>query len=93
MFPRRLGAAENPEQRRTITIGNGSTELIQIFGKMINYPEHGIPIGEKNVVPHHRIARGNPGKITEPTCGIAEDIHILIFARQSVYQRKSDQMG
>ena len=86
MFARRLGATEYAQQRGAVLVSNRSTQLIQIVSEMVNHPENGVTVGKKNIVPHHRITRGNPGKIAEPAGSIPENIHILVFSRQCIDQ-------
>ena len=86
MFPRRLGATENPQQSCTVLIGDGGTELIQIVGKMINDPQHRIPVGKKDIVPHHRVAGCNSGEVPETARCVAENIQIFVLACQGIHQ-------
>ena len=92
MFTRRLGATENPQQRGTVLIGNGSAQLFEVVGKVVNDTKNRITVRQKNIVPHHRIAGRNPGEIPEATGGVPEDVHVLIFTRQGIYQGERDQV-
>ena len=65
---------------------------VKIATKGIEYPQYRIAVGEKNVMPHHRIAAGNPGEIAKTTGGVAEYLQVLAAFGQRINQTEGQQM-
>ncbi len=92
MLSCRLGSGKHTEQRVGVAGFHRLTQSAQVLGKGIKAAQDRIPIGQKNIAPHHRITRGNAGKVPEATGSVAENLQILVTRGQGIHQRKRQQM-
>ena len=65
---------------------NGCAQTVQIVAEMVDDAQHGIPVGKKDVMPHHRVTCSNAGEVPEATGCVAKNIKIFILPRQGIHQ-------
>ncbi len=71
---------------------NGVAQGVEVAAEGVQGAQHRFAIGEEDVVPHHRVAAGNPREVAETTGGVTENIEVLITLGQRVHQAKCEQM-
>ncbi|CRQ29534.1 hypothetical protein PAERUG_E16_London_17_VIM_2_04_14_00224 [Pseudomonas aeruginosa] len=86
------GARENAQQLVPVPSVDGLAQRVEVVTKNIQCTQHGLAIGEKDVVPHHRVAAGDPREIAETAGGIAEYLQILAALGQRIDQREGQQV-
>ena len=86
------GARENAQQLVPVPSVDGLAQRVEVVTKNIQCTQHRLAIGEKDVVPHHRVAAGDPCEITETAGGIAEDLQVLAALGQGVDQGEGQQV-
>ncbi|MCY1291780.1 hypothetical protein D9M70_409800 [compost metagenome] len=65
---------------------------VEVVAKSVQGAQHRLPVGEENVVPHHRIATGDPGEIAKAASSVAEDLQVLAALGQRVDQAEGQQV-
>jgi len=92
MLTRHPRTGEHAQQLMTITRIHCIAQGVEITAESVQSTQHRFAIGEKDVVPHHRVAAGNSREIAETTGCVAENIQVLIALGQRVHQTKCQQM-
>jgi len=90
----RARAGEPVVQFVALAAPDGPLQRGQILAEALQQFEHGLAIGQKNVAPHHRVGRGDPGKIAKPAGRIGDDLRLQILAKlgRGADDRVGDQM-
>ena len=65
---------------------------VEVVAKRIQCAQHGLTVGEEDIVPHHRVTASDPREIAETTSGIAENLQVLAALGQRVNQGKGQQV-
>ena len=92
MFPGSLGASENAQQLVPVSFIDRGAQRVEVGTKIVQGMQHCLAVGEKDVVPHHRIATGDTGEIAKTTCRVAEYLEILMALGERINQSEGQQM-
>ncbi len=63
-------------------------QSVEIATEGVQGAQHRLAIGQEDVVPHHRVAAGNPREIAETTGGVTENLKVLVALGQRIHQAK-----
>ncbi len=92
MFAGNAGAGEDAQQLMPIPGVDRVAQSVEVVAKYVQCTQHGLAIGEEDIVPHHRITAGDPREITETASGIAENLQVLAALGQRIDQGEGQQM-
>ena len=92
MFAGHAGAGEHAQQLMPIPSVDRIAQGVEVVAKRIQCAQHGLAVGEEDIVPHHRITAGDPREVAETASGIAENFQVLAALGQRVDQGKGQQV-
>ena len=92
VFTGHAGAGKHAEQMMPILCVDRVAQRIEVVTEVIEDVQNRLTIGEEDVMPHQRVAAGNPREIAETTSGITENLQILAALGQRIDQTKSQQV-
>ena len=92
MFTRHPCPGEHAQQLMAVSRIHRVAQGVEVTAEGVQGAQHRFAIGEEDVVPHHRIAAGNPREIAEAAGGVAENLEVLVALGQRIHQAKCQQM-
>ncbi|MCY1226553.1 hypothetical protein D9M72_387880 [compost metagenome] len=92
MLAGEAGAGEHAQQFMPVPCVDRAAQGVEVGAKCVQYAQHRLAVGEEDVVPHDRVATGDPREIAEATGGITEDFQILAALGQRVDQAERQQV-
>src|SRR5690606_5931752 len=92
MFAGNASAGKYAQQLMPIPGVDRVAQGVEVIAKRVQCAQHRLAVGEEDVVPHHRIAAGDPREIAETTSGITKNLQVLAALGQRVDQGKGQQM-
>lgn len=84
------GARENAQQLVPVPSVDGLAQRVEVVTKTSSVRSTASRLA-KDVVPHHRVAAGDPREITETAGGIAEDLQVLAALGQESTRVKASR--
>ncbi|MCY1425077.1 hypothetical protein D9M71_408560 [compost metagenome] len=86
------GAREDAHQLLPVPLVDSLAQVVEVVAEYIEDAQHRLAVGEEDVVPHHRIAAGDPREVAEAAGGITEDFQIFTALGQRIDQREGQQV-
>ena len=81
-----FGALKHRHDGAAVALIDSLRQALEVAAEEIDHGQQLFPVGQTDIVPHLRIAGGDPGKIPKAAGGITKDLRPIIQPHQRIHQ-------